>query len=131
LTGLDEVWTRVEQSHTGWASISFRLPASPRAPWQFTVDKGNGARPDLRTTLTFDASTKQLLRHEDFADQDAGRRARTWVRWLHTGEAGGIAGQTLAGAASLAGVMLVYTGVALSLRRYAAWRSRQATLVSR
>lgn len=125
LAGLDEFWSRIEQSHTGWASISFRLPASQDAPWQFTVDKGNGARPDLRTTLTFDPSTRQLLKREEFADQDAGRRARTWVRWLHTGEAGGIAGQTLAGLASLAGVMLVYTGIALSLRRYAAWRARQ------
>jgi len=122
LAGLDAIWSRVETSHTGWRSIGFRLPGSPDAPWQVTVDKGNGARPDLRTTLTFDGATGELVRREEFASLDAGRRARTWMRWLHTGEVGGMAGQTLAGLASLAGVMLVYTGIALSLRRYAAWR---------
>ncbi len=126
LAGLDRVWARVEDAHTGWQSLSFRLPPSQRAPWQITVDKGNGARPDLRSTLTFDGASGELLRREEYADQEAGRRARTWLRWLHTGEAGGIAGQTLAGLASLAGVMLVYTGIALSLRRYAAWRARRS-----
>jgi uncharacterized iron-regulated membrane protein len=127
LAGLDRVWARVEDAHTGWQSLSFRLPPSQRAPWQITVDKGNGARPDLRTTLTFDSASGELLRREEYADQEAGRRARTWLRWLHTGEAGGIAGQTLAGLASFAGVMLVYTGIALALRRYAAWRKRVST----
>lgn len=122
VAGLDTIWSRIETAHTGWQSISFRLPTSPDLPWQITVDRGNGARPDLRTTLAFDGATGELLRREEFSSQDAGRRARTIVRWLHTGELGGLAGQTLAGLASLAGVMLVYTGISLSLRRYAGWR---------
>jgi uncharacterized iron-regulated membrane protein len=65
------------------------------------------------------------VRTETFSDLDAGRRARTWARWLHTGEALGNAGQTVAGLASLAGVMLVYTGITLSIRRYLAWRKRR------
>ncbi|MBL8174539.1 MAG: PepSY domain-containing protein [Bryobacterales bacterium] len=124
LAGLKEIWSRVEVAHSGYESIALRMPMAAGGAWQFTVDRGNGARPDLRTTLTFDAATSAMLQREEFAEQDAGRRARTWVRWLHTGEAGGIAGQTLAGLASLAGAMLVYTGVALSLRRLAAWRRR-------
>lgn len=127
LTNLNSVWAQVEESHSGWRSISLRLPGSRRAPWQFLVDKGNGARPDLRTTLTFDRETQQLSSRETFSDNNLGRRLRTWLRWIHTGEAGGLVGQTLAGLASFAGAMLVWTGIALALRRYAGWRKRGAS----
>ena len=37
---------------------------------------------------------------------------------------GGWIGQTIAGVASFAGVMLVWTGLMLSWRRFVAWRAR-------
>lgn len=129
LTGFDRVWAQVEETNAGWRSISARLPASNEAPWQIIVDKGSGGQPHLRTTLTYSRSNGNLLRRESLADLDTGRQARTWVRWIHTGEAGGLAGQTLAGVASLAGALLVYTGIALGLRRYAAWRARSQSEV--
>jgi uncharacterized iron-regulated membrane protein len=50
------------------------------------------------------------------------------VRPVHTGEAGGVIGQTLAGIASLAGVVLVWTGLALTWRRFRnRWLRRAAT----
>ena len=48
-----------------------------------------------------------------------------WSRFVHTGEYYGIVGQTVAGVASAAGVMLVWTGVSLALRRFAAWNVRR------
>ena len=42
----------------------------------------------------------------------------------HTGEVYGLAGQTVAGAVSLGGAALVWTGMALALRRFAGWRAR-------
>ena len=50
-----------------------------------------------------------------------------WLRWLHTGEALGVVGQTIAGLASLGAAVLVWTGLSLALRRaraYAATRRR-------
>jgi sulfite reductase (NADPH) flavoprotein alpha-component len=41
-----------------------------------------------------------------------------WVRGLHTGEALGFAGQTIAGLASLGGCFLVWTGFAMAWRRF-------------
>ena len=41
----------------------------------------------------------------------------------HLDEALGIVGQTIAGIGSFAGVMLVWTGISLALRRLAAWNS--------
>jgi uncharacterized iron-regulated membrane protein len=48
-----------------------------------------------------------------------------WFRFLHTGEAGGWPGQTLAGLASAGAAVLVYTGLSLALRRLFGWRARQ------
>ena len=44
----------------------------------------------------------------------------------HTGEVLGIPGQTIAGLVSLGGCFLFYTGIALSWRRFRAWRARRA-----
>jgi len=46
-----------------------------------------------------------------------GQRTRRWLRFIHTGEAYGLAGQTVAGLASLAACLLVATGLALAWRR--------------
>jgi uncharacterized iron-regulated membrane protein len=58
-----------------------------------------------------------VLKRQRYADLDAGRRARGWARFLHTGEVFGVAGQTVALLVSLAGAGLVWTGLALALRR--------------
>ena len=64
-------------------------------------------------------------RWEPFASQTAGRRLRSISRFLHTGEVLGFAGQTVAGLATLGGVFLVWTGIALAIRRLIASRRRQ------
>ncbi|MCY1082916.1 PepSY-associated TM helix domain-containing protein [Archangium lansingense] len=68
--------------------------------------------------VSFDPFTGNVLRTETFADYNLGRKVRTWMRFLHTGEALGWMGQLLAAIASLGGVVLVWTGFALSWRRF-------------
>jgi uncharacterized iron-regulated membrane protein len=51
------------------------------------------------------------------ASPSRGQQARTWLRFVHTGEQYGVVGQTVAGLASLAACFLVYTGLALAWRR--------------
>ena len=102
-----------------WQSLSVRLPLSSKAPVSFALDEGNGARPDKRSQLMVDAKTASVIEHKTYASQEAGQQARAWLRWIHTGEAGGIAGQLVAMLASAAAVVLVYTGLALALRRFA------------
>jgi uncharacterized iron-regulated membrane protein len=46
-----------------------------------------------------------------------GRKARSIIRFLHTGEVLGIAGQTLAGIVSLISLLMFWTGLALAYRR--------------
>jgi hypothetical protein len=47
------------------------------------------------------------------------------LRFAHTGEVAGIAGQTLAGVVSAGASVLVYTGLALTWRRFRAWQARR------
>jgi hypothetical protein len=44
---------------------------------------------------------------------------------VHTGEFYGATGQTVAGLASAAGAMLVFTGLSLAFRRLYAWLGRR------
>ncbi|QDE87149.1 PepSY-associated TM helix domain-containing protein [Myxococcus xanthus] len=60
----------------------------------------------------------EVAKQETYADYNSGRKLRTWLRFLHTGEALGLMGQLVAAIASLGGVFLVYTGFALSWRRF-------------
>jgi uncharacterized iron-regulated membrane protein len=116
LAGFNALWTRAEQQVPGWKSLTLRLPASYGAK-TFTIDKGNGGRPDQRSQLTLNAQTAELVRWEPFSSNNAGRRLRSWFRFIHTGEAGGIAGQTIAGIATAGAAMLVWTGILLAFRR--------------
>jgi uncharacterized iron-regulated membrane protein len=125
LEGLDRLWSRAAEASPGWQSIRVRLPL-PDDAVSFAVDRGHGARPDLRTELTLHRRTGRVLASDGYEDASAGRRLQSWLRWIHTGEAGGVAGQTLAGLASAGAALLVWTGVALAWRRFVAWRRRAA-----
>jgi len=124
LAGLNLLWARAEQQVPGWRTLTLRLPPRGRGPMIFTIDTGNGGRPDQRSQLTLDGRTAEVVRWEPFSSYNAGRRLRSWFRFLHTGEAGGIAGQTVAGIATSGAAMLVWTGVWLAFRRLSRWRKR-------
>lgn len=125
LNDIDEMFARAGEQAPGWKRISLSLPSSDDAPLSFAIDEGSGGQPQLRSTLTLDRATGSVVEWETFADGTPGRRLRSWLRFIHTGEAGGIAGQTLAGIVSAGAVVLVYTGFALSWRRLLAWIRRR------
>ena len=79
-----------------------------------------------RATLVLDRHSSAVVRFASFTDQNPGQPTRSWLRFVHTREYYGVAAQTIAGLASLASVFLVYTGFSLGLRRFLAWKQRQA-----
>ncbi len=125
LASLDSLWLQATRPTPDWQRITMRLPENRTEPVSFTVDRGNGFRPDLRSTLVLDRVTGKVIRETTYSDNSPARNARIWIRWLHTGEAGGLIGQTLAGIVSLAACFLVYTGWMLSWRRFRSWQARQ------
>ncbi len=87
----------------------------------------DAAAPRFTTTqLTLDPYTGAIVKKEGYAEFNAGRKIRTWTRFLHTGEALGPIGQAVAGLASLGGVVLVYTGFALAIRRFFGRKTKTA-----
>ena len=125
LGGLDAFLARAEQQVGAWRTISLRMPADDKAPLVFVIDQGSGGQPQKRGTLTLDRATGAVVKWEPFGSTSPGRRLRTILRFAHTGEVLGLPGQTIAGIASAGGTVLVYTGLALSLRRFLSWRRRR------
>jgi uncharacterized iron-regulated membrane protein len=107
-----------------WKAISIALPGADSPRVMLTLDAGDGGQPQKRATLTLDRRSGDTVRWEPFSSQSPGRRARTWLRFAHTGEVYGLTGQTLAGLVTAGGAVLVWTGLALALRRFSAWRKR-------
>jgi uncharacterized iron-regulated membrane protein len=122
-TNWEALWVRAERQMPEWRSINLRLPASADADAVFTIDAGTGGQPQKRATLTLNQDTSEVVRWEPYSRLSPGRQIRTWLRFAHTGEVYGIAGQTIAGVASLGAVVLAFTGMALSVRRFQGWRA--------
>lgn len=125
LTGLDALVARAEQRTTDWRSITLTLPTKPDAPATFAIDGGTGGQPQKRAELQLDRASGNEVRWQPFSAGTPGRRLRSILRFAHTGEVLGIAGQTIAGIVTLGAVFLVYTGLALSLRRLLKWTRRR------
>ncbi len=123
---LEALWARAASQAPDWQTIALRLPSDAGAPALFTIDRGGPGQPHLRAQLALDTSDGRVIRWEPFSSFTRGRQLRSILRFAHTGEILGPAGQTIAGVVSAAAALLVYTGLALSLRRFAAWRRRTA-----
>jgi uncharacterized iron-regulated membrane protein len=121
---LEALIGRAQAQMPDWQSITVALAAADAPRIVLTLDAGDGGQPHKRATLTFDSRTGEVVRWEPFGSQSAGRRARTWLRFAHTGEIYGLAGQTVAGLVTAGGAVLVWTGLALALRRLVVWRKR-------
>ncbi len=68
--------------------------------------------------VELDPRDGQVLRAIRLKDRSPGLQARIWIRFLHTGAAFGVPGKMIATLATLASLVLVYTGFALSYRRF-------------
>ncbi|HEX8335405.1 MAG TPA: PepSY-associated TM helix domain-containing protein [Pyrinomonadaceae bacterium] len=130
LEGLDALLARAERQVEGWRTITVQLPQRSDAPVNFAIDRGNGGQPQLRAQLALDRATGEVVRWEPYSNNSLGRRIRSWLRFAHTGEVYGLVGQTVAALASAGGALLVYTGLALALRRLLAWLSRRGALAA-
>ena len=64
-----------------------------------------------------DPKSGEIESWQPFASQSTGQKARIWIRFLHTGEALGLPGQTVAGLVSCTTILMVWTGLALAYRR--------------
>lgn len=123
---LDGLWENATSQITDWRSVSMRVPTANDGRVVFTLDTSDGGQPQNRAQLTFDRQSGAVVAWEPFATYSRGRQIRSLLRFAHTGEVAGIAGQTIAGIASAAGAFLVWTGLSLAIRRLWGWRRKRS-----
>ena len=123
LSLLDPLVKQARAQDLAWQSMLIRIPKANDKAVSFTLDDGLDSRPQERNLLTLSLKGK-VTRWEPFAVQPRARQWRLYTRFLHSGELFGVVGQTIALLASLAALVLVWTGFSLSIRRLIAWRRR-------
>lgn len=121
---LDGLFGTAAERLDGWRTIRITWP-EPGAPVDFRIDLGTGRQPHKQHTLSLDAQSGEVAAWVPHEAQTAGRRARLFLRFAHTGEVWGIPGQTIAGLVSLFSLILAWTGVALAFRRGMRWLRRR------
>jgi uncharacterized iron-regulated membrane protein len=122
---------------SGWNSVMASVQQQyPRWRWMMTNNSPHGGNITIllgtgsfgqRTlvhTLTLDPAASTIVKTSTWENDIAGNRARAIARLGHTGEIAGLWGQWLAFLACLVGLVLVYTGFALSWRRFFPRRTR-------
>ena len=97
-----------------------REARAPRAPQAVTVTVRTSDMwfSTSSVTLSLDPYTGDILRTQSFGDQNLGRRLRALAKPVHMGTIAGWPTQLLAAIASIGTLVLVYTGFALSWRRF-------------
>ena len=118
----DALLARAQEQVPGWVMIMLRFPPRGDGPVTASIQGPDAFHPFQRSQLTLNRATAEVVKWEPYANNSTGRKLRTWVRALHTGEAFGLPGQTVAGLASLGGCFLVWTGLAMAWRRFRSWR---------
>jgi len=114
--------TAVVHAPSGWERIVVQAPEGSKGPSVTVQLPGQGKRQASTVLLAPDGSFREFKPGRT----DGGTRWRDLVRPLHTGELFGLPGQILMALASLGVLVLAWTGVALSWRRYGRWRLRRA-----
>jgi uncharacterized iron-regulated membrane protein/flavodoxin len=110
-----------EKQVPGWTMLMMRFPPRPDAPVAVSIMEHNAPHPFARSQLTLNRATAEVVKWEPYSENSSGKKLRTWFRGLHTGEALGLFGQTIAGLASLGGCFLVWTGLTMVWRRFRFW----------
>jgi uncharacterized iron-regulated membrane protein len=121
----DRLLANAKTFDPNWRTITLSVVRDANSPVQVLVDTGTGGQPQKRRQYLLNRNTAAILKATAFADGTLGQRLRAFVRFGHTGEWGGWAGQLIAAVASFGACVLVYTGLSLSIRRLIARLKRR------
>jgi len=100
-----------------WKSITIAVP-QPQAPTLgVSIDKSIGGQPEQASQLVINRTSGHVDAVRSFSDNNAGRKLRAWARFLHTGEEFGVVGELIAAISCLGAIVLVWTGLAMAIRR--------------
>lgn len=120
--GLAGTLAAAEAQVPGWRSMVLTVPRPDHTQVRVDVRTGRSGQPQKAAVLTVDRETGAVVSAESFRDEAPSHRAGEFLRYAHTGEYWGLAGQALAGLFALAVVVLAWTGFTVAL---VMWRLRR------
>lgn len=119
---LDTPFARIAAAFPDWESITLEeIPdpvGSPLEPLEFGVTVPDSMPSRGYIPVKSHPFTGEILQQVRLQDRSVGLQARVWIRFLHTGAAFGLPGKIVASLATAAVLVLVWTGFALSWRRF-------------
>lgn len=126
----DQIFEKVSTEVPDWTYLIFYLPRRHEdgtlIPRPLTIYTRNAAWPaQVYTPLRFDPYSGDLLRAPHWESLSFSQALRAINDTLHTGEVFGLIGKTIGTTACLAALLLIYTGWALSWRRFRRYRARR------
>ncbi len=113
----DQVLESVEKNVPGWKSASIRYPKEGTAAVSVYLVEAGAKRDFQKSLLTVNSGTGEVIKWEPYSSYNAGRKLRTWTKYLHTGESFGLITQLIAFISALGAMMLVWTGFSMAIFR--------------
>jgi len=114
-----DLWAEVAKRQIPeWKSITFSIPQARDKTVTVAVDTSIGGQPEKVTSLVIDRSSNAIVATKRFSDNSLGRKLRTWTGSVHTGAEFGLIGQIIIAFGALSAIFLVWTGYALTTRRF-------------
>ena len=124
--GLAAALAATESGIPGWRAIVLTLPRPRDTEVRVEVRAGRSGQPQKAGVMTVDRRTGAALSWESFADATPSRRAQQFLRYAHTGEYWGLAGQVVAGLLAVGTVLMVWTGLSVALLMFRFWRQKRS-----
>lgn len=121
-----QVWAVFQREVPAWSSVNLRLPERPGAGIELRYLDADPAHERASNTLTLDAKTLAVTKHERYADLAGGAKLMRSVFVLHKGSYFGTAGTVLVMLASLGMPLFAITGWMLYLDRRGKKRAARA-----
>lgn len=121
---IDVMIPAVTEADSAWQGMTVRIPRLNEKNVSFTLENNESALPQARVQLLV-SRKGTVVRSENFASWSRGKRWRQNARYLHTGEIFGVSGQLVVTASVCGLLVLLWTGVSLSIRRLLLWRRRK------
>jgi hypothetical protein len=81
--------TRAQKQVPGWVMIMLRFPSRGDGQVNASIQGPDAFYPFQRSQLTLNRITGEVVKWEPYDGNSTGRKLRTWMRALHTGEAFG------------------------------------------
>ncbi len=124
--GLAAALAATESGVPGWRAIVLTLPRARDTGIRVEVRAGRAGQPQKAGVMTVDRRTGAVQSWESFADANPSRRAQQFMRYAHTGEYWGLAGQAVAGLFAVGTVLMVWTGLSVALLMFRFWRQKRS-----